>query len=70
MSYGGARAAARAGRLPGVIAYVVWAGPGTVGAAVGAALLFGAHLIITAIAGITTVIVGTTLIKLGANTGG
>jgi small multidrug resistance pump len=48
----------------------VWAGLGTVGTAVGAALLFGERLSITAIAGIATVIVGTTLINLGTDTGG
>ena len=57
-------------QLPVGIAYAVWAGLGSVGTAVGAALLFGERLSVTAIAGIATVIVGTTLINIGANTGG
>lgn len=56
--------------LPVGIAYAVWAGLGTVGTAVGAALLFGERLSAVAMAGIATVIVGTTLINLGANTAG
>jgi small multidrug resistance pump len=52
------------------LVYAVWGGLGTVGTAVGAALLFGERLRVTAVAGIATVIVGTTLIHLGANTGG
>ena len=57
-------------QLPVGIAYAVWAGLGTVGTAVGAALLFGERLSITAIAGIATVVVGTTLINLGTSTSG
>ena len=56
--------------LPVGIAYAVWAGLGTVGTAVGAALLFGERLSVATVAGIATVLVGTTLINLGATTGG
>jgi small multidrug resistance pump len=56
--------------LPVGITYAVWAGLGTVGTAVGAALLFDERLSGTAMAGIAVVIVGTTLTHLGASTSG
>jgi len=68
---GGVRAAVAYGETEPVgIAYAVWAGLGTVGTTAGAAVLFGERLSLTAVAGIATVIVGTTLINLGATTTG
>jgi len=57
-------------QLPVGITYAVWSGLGTIGTAVGGALLFDERLSVTAIAGIAIVIVGSTLINLGASADG
>ncbi|MEI8080688.1 MAG: SMR family transporter [Actinomycetes bacterium] len=51
--------------VPVGIAYAIWSGLGTAGAAAGALLIFGERLSVLAVAGIVVVIVGVVLVTLG-----
>lgn len=56
--------------IPVGAAYATWSGVGTVGAAVGALVVFGERLRVTAIVGVAVVVVGVVLITWGGEAGG